>query len=142
MAPRPHAPARRFDRSVLRGRCRRNLAAGLVLCTVAAGYGAWAATHFRTRGADAAAFDRPVVAAAARMVRPPADLATMKARDSRELYLLAVASDQQDVMFGLVVLILRMIAAITIGGLGLVLLTAGATEWEIRSEVVAAAGRD
>jgi hypothetical protein len=34
----------------------------------------------------------------------------------------------------LTVLMLRMVAAATAGGIGLVLLTAGSTEWELRSE--------
>jgi hypothetical protein len=61
--------------------------------------------------------------------------------NSRELYLAAVITDQQDVMLGLVLFILRMIAAITSGGLGLVLVTAGATEWEVRSERAADSGQ-
>jgi len=127
-------PTPRFHRSALRGRCRRNLFAGLVLSALAAGYGSWAGSHFRTRGADEATFDRPLVLSAARMVRTPKHLASIQPRNDRELYLVTVVSDQHDVMFGLVVLALRMIAALTIGGLGLVLLTTGATEWEIRSE--------
>jgi hypothetical protein len=35
-------------------------------------------------------------------------------------------------MLGPVIVILRMIAALTAGGLGLVLVTPGATEWEVR----------
>ena len=35
---------------------------------------------------------------------------------------------------GLTLLALRLILAVTAGGFGLILLTAGSTEWEIRSE--------
>jgi hypothetical protein len=74
------------------------------------------------------------VRAAQRMVPPPKHLKDVWPENSRELYLAAVITDQQDVMFGLVLLMIRMIAAATAGGLGLVLVTAGATEWEVRSE--------
>jgi hypothetical protein len=125
----------RFDRRMLRGRCRRNLIVGLALMLISLVYGSWGAWHFGQRGPDVAAFDQPVVAAATRMVPPPLHLKTIVPDNSRELYLATVISDQQDVMYGLAVFILRMIAAITFGGLGLVLVTAGATEWEVRSEL-------
>ncbi len=48
--------------------------------------------------------------------------------------MVTVISDQQDVLVGMTVLLLRLVIALTAGGLGLVLLTAGATEWEVRSE--------
>jgi hypothetical protein len=51
------------------------------------------------------------------------------------LYLATVISDQHDMINGLTVLALRMVLALTAGGFGLVLLTAGSTEWELRSEV-------
>jgi hypothetical protein len=124
----------RFVRSTFRGRCRRNLLAGLVLMVLGGVYGAYAAERFGQRGADARAFDQPVVRAAQRMVPPPKHLKDVWPENSRELYLAAVITDQQDVMFGLVLLMIRMIAAATAGGLGLVLVTAGATEWEVRSE--------
>ena len=72
------------------------------------------------------------------MVTAPPHLRTVQPQNDREMYLMTVVSDQHDVMFGLVVILLRMIVALTIAGLGLVLTTAGATEWEIRSEVAAA----
>jgi hypothetical protein len=127
-------PNRRFQWSAFRGRCRRNLLVGLVLMTVGVGYGSWGAAQFRQRGADARGFDQPLVQAAARMVPPPRHLKDVKPENDRELYLDAVISDQQDVMSGLVLLMLRMILTLTSGGLGLVLVTAGATEWEVRSE--------
>jgi hypothetical protein len=132
MARRP----RRFDRSTCCGRCRRNLLTGLVLMAIGIAYGSWGARQFGQRGADDRAFDRPVVRAARRMVPPPTHLKDMWPQNDRELYLTAVISDQQDVMLGLMLFILRMIASLTAGGLGLVLVTAGATEWEVRSEGV------
>lgn len=44
---------------------------------------------------------------------------------------------RQDALFGMTVLALRLIVALTVAGLGLVLLTAGSTEWELRSELAA-----
>jgi hypothetical protein len=125
----------RFDRALFHGRCRRNLLAGLFLLTVALLYSSLAGQHFRHRGADATAFDQPLVRAAQALVVEPADLRGLQPQNDRELYLRTVVSDQHDVLFGLVVLLLRFIVALTIGGLGLVLVTAGATEWEIRSHV-------
>jgi hypothetical protein len=125
--------ATRFDRSLFRGRCRRNLLAGLVLVVLGVAYGTWGANQFGLRGADIRAFDQPVVRAAQRMVPPPKHLKDVWPENSRELYLAAVITDQQDVLLGLVLLMLRMIAALTAGGLGLVLVTAGATEWEVRT---------
>lgn len=63
-------------------------------------------------------------------------LGSVVPENNRELYLVTVISDQQDTMFGLTLLVLRMILALTIGGFGLVLMTAGATEWEVLSEAV------
>ena len=54
-------------------------------------------------------------------------------QNDRELYLLAVITDQQDVMFGMTLFMLRMIATLTVGGTGIVLIAAGSTEWELRS---------
>jgi hypothetical protein len=127
----------RFQRSAFRGRCRRNLAAGLVFLALATTYGMWAGARFGRRGADAGAFDRPIVRAAGQLARAPEHLKTIRPANDRELYLAAVVSDQQDLIFGLTALVLRMIVVLTIGGLGLVLLTSGATEWEVRSEGVA-----
>jgi hypothetical protein len=137
MRLRSERARQRFQWSAFHGRCRRNLLAGLVLLALALLYGTWAGAHFRVRGSDEATFDKPLVRAAARMLPEPQHLHTVKPQNIRELYLSAVVSDQHDVMFGLLVLLLRTIIGLTIGGLGLVLATAGATEWEIRSEPVA-----
>jgi hypothetical protein len=131
-------PNPRFDRSLFRGRCRRNLLTGLALMLLGCVYGGWGAHQFGQRGADRWAFDQPLVRTAQQMVPPPTHLKNVWPENDRELYLSAVITDQQDVMFGLVLLILRMILALTSGGLGLVLVAAGATEWEVRTEQRAA----
>jgi len=128
------SPARRFRWSALRGRCRRRIIAGLLLLAVAAAYGAFAGLRMGRRGADQHAFDQPLVRLAQRIVPPPVHLSQYEPQNERELYLVTVISDQQDLLHGLTALVLRMIVSITAGGLGLVLLTAGSTEWEIRSE--------
>jgi hypothetical protein len=120
---------------VFHGRCRRNILVGLLLLASGIAYGSWGARQFGRRGADSRAFDQPIVEAARQMVPPPQHLKDVSPQNDRELYLAAVITDQQDVMFGLALFVLRMIAALTVGGLGMVLLTAGATEWEVRSEV-------
>ena len=126
--------ASRFKWAIFRGRCRRNLFAGLLLLVLAGGYGAWAGKRLGTRGADASgAFDQPLVGVAARLARPPVHLGNVTPQNDRELYLAAVISDQHDTLFGVTLLVLRLMVILTIAGLGLVLLTAGATEWEIRS---------
>jgi hypothetical protein len=134
MRLRSERARRRFQWSVFRGRCRRNLLVGLIVLGAAVLYGVFAASHFRVRGADESAFDMPLVRAASAMVPDPPHLRAIQPGTFRELYLTAVISDQHDVMFGLVVLLLRAILSLTVGGLGIVLVTAGATEWEIRSE--------
>jgi hypothetical protein len=136
----PQRASNRFHRSLFRGRCRRNLLGGLALLIVALGYAGSAGGHFRRRGSDATAFDQPLVRAAAAMVVEPVHLRNVQPQNDRELYLITVVSDQHDVMLGLVILLLRMIVALTVGGLGLVLATAGATEWEVRSLVAPPAG--
>jgi hypothetical protein len=141
MSLRLSFPTPRFAWSELRGRCRTRLAAGLIVLAIAAAYAAWAGHQFAVRGGDTRAFDQPLVHLAARMTPPPAGLRGIQPRNDRELYLLAVITDQQDVLFGLTVLVLRMIVALTVGGIGLVLLTAGSTEWEMRSERARAAAR-
>lgn len=123
----------RFDRTLFTGRCRRHLLIGLFGLLVAAGYGTWAAEQFSRRDAEATAFDQPIVRAARLMVPPPAHLRSITPVNSRELYLVTVVSDQQDVMVGLAVLVLRSIVTLTVGGIAMVLLTAGATEWEVMS---------
>jgi hypothetical protein len=124
----------RFVWSALRGGCRRRLAAGIVLVALATGYGLYAGRQFGRRGSDDRVFDQPLVRAARAMTPAPRHLGSITPENSRELYLVTVISDQQDVTFGLTLLILRSIVVLTVGGLGMVLLTAGSTEWEIRSE--------
>jgi hypothetical protein len=125
--------ARRFRWEALEGRCRRRLTAGLVLLLVAAAYAVFAGLHMARRGADDHGFDRPLVRLAQRLNPPPVHLRQYLPQNDRELYLYTAVSDQRDLSIGLTALALRMIAVMTAGGLGLVLLTAGSTEWEIRS---------
>jgi hypothetical protein len=130
----PPLRRRTFRWSAFHGRCRRRILAGLLLLLCAGGYAWYAGRGFGRRGEDARGFDRPLVGIADRLTPPPVHLASIQPQNNRELYLVTVVSDQQDVLFGLVLLVLRMIAALTAGGFGLVLLTAGSIEWEIRSE--------
>jgi hypothetical protein len=124
----------RFRRSALTGRCRRRLLGGLVLLAAAAAYASFAGAQMARRGADDHAFDQPLVRISARMNPLPAHLRAYVPQNDRELYLAAVISDQHDMINALTVLALRLILAVTAGGFGLILLTAGSTEWEIRSE--------
>ncbi len=107
------------------------------MMAMAAAYGSWAGGHFGRRGADAGVVDWPLVGLASRMTDLPAGLRGARPQNDRELYLLAVITDQQDVMFGMTVFMLRMIAALTMGGLGIILVAAGSTEWELRSQPAA-----
>jgi hypothetical protein len=135
MTARPNPNTRRFVWSALKGPCRRRLAAGLLLMTVAAAIAIYAGLQFSRRGGDAEGFDQPLIRAARAITAEPRHLRGFEPRNDRELYLLTVVSDQRDVLFGLTLLALRMVVTVTIGGFGLVLLTAGATEWEIRSGI-------
>jgi hypothetical protein len=123
-----------FRWSALKGRCRRRLAAGLLILAAATAYAWFAGSQLARRGSDEGAFDQPLVRFAARMNPLPAHLHQYEPQNGRELYLATVIRDQRDMLVGLTALLLRMIAAVTLGGLGLVLLTAGSTEWEVRSE--------
>ena len=118
----------------MQGRCRRRLLAGLVVVIIAGGYGSWAVWRLGQRGGDSQSFDQPLVQLAARLTSLPEALRGARAQTYREQYLMAVIGHQRDTMLGLTVLILRMIGTVTAAGLGLILLTAGSTEWEIRSE--------
>jgi len=124
----------RFVWSALRGGCRRKLGAGVLLLALSTAYGLYAGRQFGIRGSDDHVFDQPLVRVARAMTPAPRHLGTITPENTRELYLVTVISDQQDVTFGLTLLILRSIVVLTVGGLGMVLLTAGSTEWEIRSE--------
>lgn len=127
-----HRPVR-FDRRLLSGRTRRNLFGGLLLLAAGLGYGTWAIARLASRGAEPHAFDVPVIRVASTLVIPPDVRPAFTPTTDDETYLLAVITDQQDILFGLTVLLLRLVVAGTVAGLGLVLLTAGATEWEVRS---------
>ena len=127
----------RFRWPALRGRCRRRLVTGLLMTALAVSYGSWAGGRFGRRGADTHVFDWPVVRVAARLTGLPAGMRGAQPQNDRELYLFAVITDQQDVMFGMTLFMLRMIATLTVGGLGMVLIAAGSTEWELRSRVPA-----
>jgi hypothetical protein len=129
----PTSHGSRFSWPALRGRCRRRLVAGLLVMVLAAAYGSWAGGRFSRRGADTHVVDWPVVLVAARLTGLPAALRGVQPQNDRELYLLAVITDQQDVMFGMTLFMLRMIATLTVGGTGIVLIAAGSTEWELRS---------
>jgi hypothetical protein len=124
----------RFRWSALKGRCRRLLAGGSLILAVSAGYAAFAGSQTVPRGAGRSTFDRPVVALAERLNPPPVHLRFYEPQNDRELYLAAVIKDERDLNLALTIFLLRMIVAATAGGIGLVLTTAGSTEWEIRSE--------
>jgi hypothetical protein len=124
----------RFAWSGLRGRCRTRLIAGLIVLAVALAHAVWAGRQFGQRGADARAFDQPLVRLAAELTQLPPALHGVRPRNDQEMYLFAVITDQQDILFGLTLLIMRLIPALTLMGIGLTLLTAGSTEWEVRSE--------
>jgi len=104
------------------------------MLVAAAAYAWFAGFHMARRGSDERAFDQPLVRLAARMNPLPVHLGQYQPQNDRELYLATVIKDQRDMLVGLTALVLRMIAAVTAGGIGLTLLTAGSTEWEIRSE--------
>ena len=122
-----------FRWSALKGRCRRRLAAGLLVLAAAGAYAWFAGAQLARRGSDERAFDRPLVRLAARMHPLPAHLHQYQPQNDRELYLSTVIKDQQDMLVGLTAFVLRTLAAMTAGGVGLTLLTAGSTEWEVRS---------
>lgn len=134
----PSGARPRFSWSVFRGKCKSRLLAGLVLMLFAVAYALYAGQHFATRGADLSAFDRRMVMPLADALLPrPGHLGSIEPGNDRELYLMAVITDQQDVLNGLVVLLVRLIPALTVGTLGIVLVAAGSIEWEIRSESAA-----
>jgi hypothetical protein len=129
-------PKSRFVRSEFRGRCRQRLLTGLLLMVVATAYGTYAGRQFAHRGRDTGGFDRPVMSAARALTPAPYHMRWIQPENNRELYLVTVISDQQDVMFGLTLFLLRMIATVTVGGLGVVLVAGGSSEWEVRSQLV------
>jgi hypothetical protein len=136
---RPSLPKSQFHWSALSGGCRFRLLAGLLLLALACAYTAYSGQRFSKRGVDDLSIDQPLVRLAHNLTPPPRHLRTIEPANNREFYLVTVISDQQDLIFGLTLLLLRMILSLTVGGLGLVLLTAGSTEWRTRSEAVTAA---
>ena len=124
----------RYRWSALNRRARRRLLAGSLLLLAAVAYAAFAGFHMARRGADARAFDQPVVRLAARMNPLPVHLFMYEPQTGREDYLAAVIRDQRDMTIALTALVFRMIAAMTAGGFGVILMTAGSIEWEVRSE--------
>jgi hypothetical protein len=129
----------RFRWSALNARARRRLLAGAALLVAALGYAAFGGFAMASRSADERAFDRPIVRMAVRLNPLPAHLFMYEPQTDRELYLAAAFRDQRDVSIGLTAFVLRMILAVTAGGFGLVLMTAGSIEWELRSEAGARA---
>jgi hypothetical protein len=103
-----------------------------VLLAASLAYGTWGTRRLAERGSERQTFDRPLVAMAGRLVRPPDTFPMPRVTTPLELELSALVRDQQDLLFGLTVLLFRVVASATVGGLGLVLLTAGSTEWELR----------
>jgi len=118
----------------LHSRARTRLLVGLVLLVIGLGYGSWAALRFGIRGGAASGFDRPIVNVARSLVPAPFVTQTMRPTNNRELVMMSTVFAQHDTVTGFAVLLLRLIAALTVVGFGLVLLTAGSTEWEVRSE--------
>lgn len=104
-----------------------------MLLLVAGGHAIWAARHLSVRGSDDGAFDQVLVSAARSVTTIPEEAQRLTPQSDRELYLKAVLTDQQDLTFGMALFMLRMMLTVTIGGLGMMLLTAASTEWEIRS---------
>lgn len=129
--------AARFSMALFTGRARARILGGLLVLALSLGYGAWATRRLGQRGSERGTFDQPLVDVAGRLVQRPDRLPEVPVETSLELELSAVARDQQDLLFGLTVLLLRLVATGTVAGLGLILLTAGSTEWEIRSEAAA-----
>lgn len=127
----------RFRWSALNRRARRRLAAGFVLLLLALAYAGVAGFNMARRGADERAFDQPLVRLAGRMNPLPPHLFMYEPQTERELYLAAAFRDQRDMSLALTAFVLRLIASVTAGGFGLILMTAGSIEWEIRSEAAA-----
>ena len=125
----------RFLWSALNARARRRHVAGAALLLTALVYAAFGGFALARRGADDRAFDQPVVKLAVRLNPLPSHLFMYEPRTDRELYLAAAFRDQRDMAIGLTAFVLRMIVSVTAGGFGLILMTAGSIEWEVRSEI-------
>lgn len=120
--------------SALSGRCRRRMAWGLALLALGLCYAGWSGVRL-ARGEPRSTIDAPIANAAAVMVAPPALPRGFDLNDDRQVDLFAAVLNRQDALFGMTVLMLRLIVAFTVAGLGLVLLTAGSTEWQLLSEL-------
>ena len=128
----------RFRIDALNRRARWRMLAGLALLFLSLAYATVAGKGLGQPGLEADALDRPVVRMASTLTAPLRRFVPGgEPRTEDERLLRALVRDQQDVVLGLTVLLLRLVVASTVGGLGLVLLTAGATEWELRSEAAA-----
>jgi len=127
----------RFRWSALNRRARRRLGGGFVLLLAALAYAGFAGFNMARRGADERAFDQPLVRLAVRMNPLPPHLFMYEPQTEREIYLAAAFRDQRDMAIALTALVLRLIGAVTAGGFGVILMTAGSIEWEIRSEAAA-----
>jgi len=127
----------RYRWSALNRRARRRLLGGALLLLVALAYASFAGANLARRGADDRAFDQPLVRLAVRMNPLPVHLPLYQPQTERELYLSAAIRDQRDMAVGLTAFVLRLIASVTVGGFGLILMTAGSIEWEVRSEAAA-----
>ena len=124
----------RFRWSALNRRARRRLGSGFALLLAALAYAWFAGFNMARRGADERAFDQPLVRLAVRVNPLPPHLFMYAPQTEREIYLAAAFRDQRDMSIALTALVLRLIAAMTAGGFGIILMTAGSIEWEIRSE--------
>ena len=124
----------RFRWSALNRRARRRLAGGFALLLAALAYAGLAGFNMARRGADERAFDQPLVRLAVRMNPLPQHLFMYEPQTEREIYLAAAFRDQRDMSIALTALVLRLIAAVTAGGFGVILMTAGSIEWELRSD--------
>lgn len=89
---------------------------GALILVLALAYGTWATRRLGQRGSERDTFDQALVSAAGRLIQRPDRIPDIPVTTTTELELAAVARDQQDLLFGLI------------------LLTAGSTEWEVRSE--------
>jgi hypothetical protein len=127
----------RFRWSALNRRARQRLLGGALLLVAALAYAGFAGAGLARRGADERAFDQPLVRLAVHMNPLPPHLFMYEPQTDGETYLAAAFRDQRDMSIALTALVLRLIAAVTAGGFGVILMTAGSIEWEIRSEAAA-----
>ena len=72
--------------------------------------------RFGLRGLERGTFDRRLVDVAGQLVSRPDRIPDVAVTTAAEMELAAVARDQQDLVFGMMVLLLRLLAAGTAGG--------------------------